>query len=359
MLGVKYTPWSSNQYWLAGSLDTSLVFPDLKLLGQIPFIVPRQPTISDEDLRSLHLYLTQGKPENAISQVALLGLICSPTECGRTEHLLRDKMRRAYACDVIGVDSEDVFSLVLSRNREQFLRRMILPNVDLQRISPFVETGPAAEAMFFGREDELRAITEHSKDRSFCVVGGRRIGKSSLLIQLHCARLPATGYRALYHDCSTTPTYETFLAAAIRDWRPGPPPDAPLTFGDVLQSPVSTKPLVLLLDEADKLVPSDRANGWRLFSALRALVNSGRAQVVLSGERFLRDALRDPKSPLFNFANEILLGPLRLPRRRRTGHPTDEATRNRIGRRESRRRSYLGLQFGSSQRCAASVPAPH
>lgn len=47
-----------------------------------------------------------------------------------------------------------------------------------------------------------------------------------------------------------------------------------------------------------------------MFNALRAPANAGRAQVVLTGERTLRDALRDPTSPLFNFANEILLGPL-------------------------------------------------
>jgi len=131
------------------------------------------------------------------------------------------------------------------------------------------------------------------------------------LHRLHRVRLPAAGFRTLYHDCSTTPTYDSFLAAAIRDWRPqSSVPLPPATFGDLLQSPLDDKPLVLLLDEADKLVPADRASGWPLFNALRALANSGRAQVVLSGERTLRDALRDPKSPLFNFANEMLLGPL-------------------------------------------------
>ena len=164
--------------------------------------------------------------------------------------------------------------------------------------------------MFFGREAELRDVLESVGVSSYVVIGGRRIGKTSTLSRLHRVRLLAAGFRTLYHDCSTTPTCDTFLAAAIRDWRPEPPPSAPSTFGDLLQSLPEDKPLVLLLDEADKLIPADRANKWRLFNVLRAMVNSGRAQVVLSGERTLRDALRDPKSPLFNFANEMLLGPL-------------------------------------------------
>jgi len=86
--------------------------------------------------------------------------------------------------------------------------------------------------------------------------------------------------------------------------------DIPVTFGDLFQSPPTDKPHVLLLDEADKLIPADRATGWPLFNVLRALANSGHAQVVLSGERILREALQDSTSPLFNFANEMLVGRL-------------------------------------------------
>jgi hypothetical protein len=57
-------------------------------------------------------------------------------------------------------------------------------------------------------------------------------------------------------------------------------------------------------------VPIDRANGWPFFNELRAMVNGGRARVVMAGERILRKALHDPEGPLFNFAEEIRLGPL-------------------------------------------------
>jgi hypothetical protein len=145
---------------------------------------------------------------------------------------------------------------------------------------------------------------------SYAIIGGRRMGKTSILRRLHHVRLSAVGFRTLYRDCSPTPTYESFMAVTIRDWQPGPPPGVPITFGDLPQSSPADMPLVLLLDEVDKLIPVDRADDWRLFNALRALANAGRAQIVLSGERTLREALADPKGPLFNFANEMLLGPL-------------------------------------------------
>jgi len=163
---------------------------------------------------------------------------------------------------------------------------------------------------FSGREEELRTIAGKVGISSYVLIGGRRFGKTSVLLRLHRLRLPAAGFRTLYHDCATTPTYEAFFAATVYDWRPKRPPDAPTVFGDLLQFPPTDEPLVLLLDETDKLIHADRADGWRLFNTLRALANSGRAQVVLSGERTLRDALHDSTSPLFNFPNEMLLHPL-------------------------------------------------
>jgi hypothetical protein len=153
-------------------------------------------------------------------------------------------------------------------------------------------------------------MTEHASSASFAVIGGRRIGKTSIVGRLYRTRLPAAGYRTIYHDCSTTTSYESLLATPIRNWQPGPPDNAPTTFGDLLQYTPADRRLVLLLDEADKLVPLERENRWKLFNALRSMANASRAQVILSGERTLRDALHDPTSPLFNFTNEILLGPL-------------------------------------------------
>jgi hypothetical protein len=70
------------------------------------------------------------------------------------------------------------------------------------------------------------------------------------------------------------------------------------------------KPLVLLLDEADKLVPIDRKEGWRIINNLRALTISGYAQIIFSGELLLRESLQDQSSPMYNFSTEILLRPL-------------------------------------------------
>ena len=65
-----------------------------------------------------------------------------------------------------------------------------------------------------------------------------------------------------------------------------------------------------MLDEADRLIGPDQASDYPLLRTLRALANSGRCQFVFCGEHSLHDELANPKSPLYNFANEMLIGRL-------------------------------------------------
>jgi serine/threonine protein kinase len=284
------------------------ILSDIRVAPILPLIALHRITLLESDLEDLRNVLDPAA--KGISRIAFLLLFSDGLDLQNDRRLLRTKMRQVYAYDVISLAHEELFQIATAKEMQRVFRNLILSQVDLTAISPFIITGPTSEYNFFGREQEMQTIVEQAASASFTVIGGRRIGKSSLLGRLHKVRLPAAGFCALYYDCSNTLTYETFLAASIEDWQPEAPPHTPATFGDLLQTPPKGKPLVLLLDEADKLIPTDRTQGWRLFNTLRAFANSGRGQVVLSGERTLREALRDPQSPLFNFVNEMILGPL-------------------------------------------------
>ena len=288
------------------SINTGLIFQGLNIPSHFPtiFLLETEVNIHQLDDMRYALATVWGAPRQ------LFLLFVTSQNSNQAESLLSNKLIDLLAYDVIWLTFDDTYKIIASREPQRIFKQLVLSQVSLVTVSPYNTTGPVADNVFFGREFELRNVAEHSGSKSYAVIGGRRIGKTSLLGRLHCVRLPANGFRTLYHDCATTPTYDAFLTSAIRDWRPESPSGILATFEDLLQSPPADKPLVLLLDEADKLVPVDRANGWPLFSALRALANSGYAQVVFSGERTLRDALRDPAGPLFNFANEMLLGPL-------------------------------------------------
>lgn len=222
--------------------------------------------------------------------------------------ILDARVRKAYACDVVLLRHSQLKLIMRDSNPNQALKKAILAQVNILNYSPFVITGPTPDHIFFGREAELREITEHALTTSYAIIGGRRVGKTSILRRLHHVHLHSAGFYTFFYDCSTVTTCEDLLNAQIQHWQPKLQLDASYTIGDLLKAAPVDKPRVLLLDEVDKIVPIDQANSWHFLNTLRALANSGHTQIVFTGERVLRDALRDPSSPLFNFPNEVRIG---------------------------------------------------
>lgn len=294
-------------FW-RGDLEVPGIFPKSELRDALPVFFLTSQTLKPQHLDRLRQEFARqfGQTRGA----ALLFLFAEPTEVERAARLLKEKFAPAYALDVIAVGENRLHHLVTAESPARALRSLVLSQVDIFRISPFQSVGETADHIFFGRERELGEIVQHARSTSYAVIAGRRFGKTSLLGQLHRARLPAGGFRTVYHDLSLTPTYDAFRGALVRGWHGEPPRGAALTFGELLDSMPVDRPLILLLDEADKTIGPDSREGWRLFNSLRALSNTGRFQVVLSGEHTLRSALRESDSPLFNFVNEMLLGPL-------------------------------------------------
>ncbi|MBC8492597.1 MAG: hypothetical protein H8D43_02335 [Chloroflexi bacterium] len=284
--------------------EITLPFPVLPIL----FLRKRQLTQSDVDrIRRL--------VENSIGvacKAALLVVFADQDDLEDARRLLSETMKEAYAYDIICPSSEDLRSVVVAEQGQAVLRHLVLSQINLTTVSPFVVTGSTPDNMFFGREKELREITEHAVAVSYALIGGRRFGKTSILKRLERVRLPSAGFRALYHDCSFTPTQAELVQAVTTDktWFPEPLANPPVSFADIIQSLPDDKPPVILLDEADKLIAHDRVVGYPLFNAMRAMSNSGRCRFVLAGEQVIRAELTNPNSPLYNFANVMLIGRL-------------------------------------------------
>ena len=287
-------------------LPSHPTFKNLRLPPELRLIFAKRLAIRAEEMDLLYHFLTQEMKSSA--QIGLLVLFGEDDDLQQTRCLLRDKMQSVYAYDIVLINRQDIQQILVSKAPHQILRRIILAQADLRLFSPFIEQGPTADEMFFGREWELRELTQQSATTSYALIGGRRIGKTSILKRLHNINLPRAGLYTLYYDCSFSSTYEEFLTTPIRDWKPKRLPNAPINFKKLLNTPFTDKPLVLLFDEADKLVAMDRTNGWSFLNKLRALANSDQLQVVFSGERVLRDALRDSSTPLFNFCKEMPIG---------------------------------------------------
>ncbi len=292
-------------------INAAPAFENLRLANTLPIVVSRRSRLSNEDLSQLRDLL------GLSYRVALLILLAEGAAIGRARRLLRGKMRQVYAYDIIAVGREDMQNIVVRKDPQRALRQFVLSEVDLLTVSPFVVTGPTSDDMFFGREPEMREITEHAATASYAIMGGRRIGKTSILGRLHRVRLAAAGLRTFYYQCQhlpqTAPTRQQFLEAVADKWLPDLTDFTLSSFAGILAHLPVDKPLVFLIDEADRLTRADQAVGWPLFGELRALAESRRCQFIFAGERMLRDALKNGRSPLFNFANAMLIGRLDFP----------------------------------------------
>jgi hypothetical protein len=217
--------------------------------------------------------------------------------------------------DFIVLNGGDLRRILIARDPGKRLVEIILMQVDLTVVSPYVTSGPVPENMFFGRDHELKTITRKIGDTSFALIGGRKIGKTSTLVKVY--RLLSEHRdpeRTLYLDCQSVNNPDAFFEAANTLWKVDPPIGSPEDWRRYIvsldQGPDS-EPIVVLLDEVDALIGYDLTHGQTLFSVFRALSQQRRCRFVFCGERVLHNQLHAPDSPLFNFCDVIHLGYLK------------------------------------------------
>jgi ActR/RegA family two-component response regulator len=297
--------------------DVVPIFSYIRLAPQIPVFFLKDHHLVESDLDDLR-YLFAHRLNPSV-RVAFLILFGQAQDVENARLLLNERLRRPYAYDIFPMGWEDILRVVASRDPHRSLRRMLLSAIDLLMVSPFVTSAPVPNNMFFGREVELREIVEHATTANYALIGGRRIGKTSILYHLKLIRLLAVGLQSYYLDCSTTLDQASFLEAFARvllldlSDRSDPfrvPQKALESFTRLVDQVSEEEPIIILLDEVDKLILADRAAGYPLFTEFRALAQRNQCKFVLAGERVLREALRDPAGPLFNFGSEMLVGRL-------------------------------------------------
>jgi hypothetical protein len=289
-------------------LDTRRLFSNTRIPNHLPVLLHEEASFGEGDATDLWRLLQEITPA---SRMALLLLFVEP-ECVASTLKILKNLQGVYACDIIPLVCTDFLKIIDAKAPGKIFRSYILSKVDLNVISPFVIDGPTPDSMFFGRERELRAIREHIGLSCYALIGGRRIGKTSILQHLMRFGLSEAGFRVLYHDCSLTPTQAELVEAVVTDktWFSAPPVLRPTSFVEVILALPDDKPLVVLLDEADKLIVPDQAAGYSLLRAFRALANAGRCHFAFGGEYSLRSNMMDPHSPLYNFPTELPIGHL-------------------------------------------------
>ncbi len=239
----------------------------------------------------------------------------------------RDELQRH---SIAIIDKVGVQSFLAGRDvNEKYaaLGRALARNVGVTALSPYIPGKPASGGRFFGRERLLGQIVAGGAIRNCTIVGNRRIGKTSLLHEVHDrlsevyrpgssiffanlygAKLKST-WDAVYLVCDelhlNVPKRYTKLGA-ISERYVKRFPQLLHRFARERQAAV-----VIFIDEFDSFLEIDSKNDYEFLHLLReAAMAEENCYVMIAGFRRLMETRVRQDSPLYNFTSEIPVTPL-------------------------------------------------
>jgi hypothetical protein len=237
-------------------------------------------------------------------------------------------LQRQLSTTVVAVDAEDLVTIAGATSPRDALVQIVLEHADLTKANPFSPMGVTPPEMFYGREVEEADLMATLSAHSAALIGGRRIGKTSLL-QRVMRTLRGEDWTPYYADLQEVGDWHTFIEHVGPRWEVALPeqfaPAHVATLVEQLQGRGEGK-IIIALDEVDHLLRWDQSHADGLvpeafFRACRALSQEGTAQFVFSGERTIAERLWDPASPHWNFCQP-------LPVKQLSRNATDALLRN-------------------------------
>ena len=238
----------------------------------------------------------------------------------------QDVVRHAYRTGRQALVLDELLLLFLARAHDLRLDPFFRCTLPATRVNPYVPfaAGQVPEEMFVGRDRLIRALQD---ERGPAVVyGGRQLGKSSLLRQVHRRfHDPGQARQAVLLDIRTVgepgelqdpSSVWTRIGDGLagldlpREQRPRPNERPQSVLRRLLRDPEQR--ILILLDEADMFLEADRALGFRTVGEIKSLMeDSGRRlKVVFAGLHNVRRFGAVPNQPFAHLGTPIVVGPL-------------------------------------------------
>ena len=230
----------------------------LGIPSRFPIIFVLRPELQRADIQDIQDLMNVLRVTSFFALLVVVGK--TPASKERAKNLASTSDGSAE--DFIFLDYEDLRSLFLASDARRRLVDIILEQADLTVVSPYVISGPVPDNMFFGRDYEIKAIMRTIRDRNYAILGGRKIGKTSMLTKIHRLLGQTSGFRSYYLDCEHVFDYQHLLRSLALACQP---PGMPESIDDLrhlaicLRRRHEGKTVVFLLDEVDHLLAYDSA----------------------------------------------------------------------------------------------------
>jgi hypothetical protein len=210
--------------------------------------------------------------------------------------------RTEQAATLSGVEMTRIF---LSPRPLTVFAQALSEQVPPARLSAYHRGGGVSRAgAFFGREKEIATVLNREPANYF-LVGGRQVGKTSLLKELK-RRIDARGEI----DCDYLSLKDDDLRGPLVDaLRIDPNSTLEAAYARLTKTAASRR--YLFVDEADQFILREARTGYRNLAMFRRLSEEGRAYFIFAGYWDLyRTMVFEYNSPLRNFGEQIRLGTL-------------------------------------------------
>lgn len=203
-------------------------------------------------------------------------------------------------------DSVELTQWLLSPEPVSAFTRLITEQLQVTQISPYqTHSGVNKDVVFFGRTHILDRILNNDLT-NYLIVGGRQLGKSSLLKYIYRRyqnHLPVHCHYLTLHGNSLPGQLAVIL---------GMPSDSDLE--SVLKRLIERVPgqqQLFLFDQADQFIQAEMKSGYPTLNRFRSLSEEGYCYFIFTGIWDLYYAsVLDSQSPLKNFGETIRIGAL-------------------------------------------------
>jgi hypothetical protein len=194
-------------------------------------------------------------------------------------------------------------------------RQMDRNQLSVFRITPYQKGMPALGWRFYGRQRELELLMNTSD--SYVIVGGRRIGKTSLMKEAsdRLRRRGEVSYYLSVEECKSAEDVmrKLLIHLSARDVQNAIRRHEALNesmWTAVLKRLTATTRPTLFLDEMGNVITEHKDEDWKFLGVLRQFYHQGLLRFVIScfQEYFLLQQ-EEFTGPLINFATTMRLGP--------------------------------------------------
>ena len=211
----------------------------------------------------------------------------------------------------VAPQSRELTRLLLSPNPENTLAEILSGQLSLQQISPYrVGGGVSNESVFFGRRELIAQITNRDP-ANYLMVGGRQVGKSTLLKALE-RRYADTPQIQCHYLTLSNEVLVPRLATLLKLEKTSDPEALASQLDERIRQ--DGQHYIFLIDEADRFIEHEKAQDYPILNVFRRLSEEGNCVFILAGFwQLYQHAVLDYQSPIRNFGELLSVGALEKP----------------------------------------------